>query len=265
MKKVALNIFIFIIGVLAGKILFSERSIETKEVVKVVTKKIPVKSNDTAKEKLDQNKSVTIDKSSQRYFKAKDEKSIRIKNLFNTIPSYDPFSSSDINMDVINAYEDILRLSPENARALSEYSNYLIFIGQMKDAKPVLENCLEADPKDELCLGNYTMYDIHEGNHEAIDKSIDLCLERLPNNSKCLHNRGNSLMRKRDFKGAIKIFKTLLNLDSSNQKVTYYKKYIYSSIATCYGMEGDHINEKKYYALSCDEGSERACEKLKNM
>ncbi|MEH0862405.1 tetratricopeptide repeat protein [Halobacteriovorax sp. DPLXC-1] len=262
MKKVILNIILFFVGVLVGKFFFSEKNIEQKEVIKVVTKEVKVPS---LKIKIDDKPRAKVEVDKNSYTNRIDKKDIEVNRLFDKIASFDSYADREINMDVITLYEEILRINPTSKKALSEFSNYLIAKGHMNEAKRVLEDCLKSHPNDELCLGNYTSYGIHDGDNMAIDESIKTCLVRTPHNAKCIHNKGNSLLRQGQYKSAVETFKLLLNQDGPKSKIIFHKEIVYYSIANAYRAANDLVNAKEYFRMACDEGEEYSCKILEDL
>ena len=271
MKAIFLsNIAMLLIGIVSGYYFFNNSSTTEKEVACIrdnnLNQIVKNEKSESQSTKTDQAKSLkkSIHKE-HKYFSPKNNKQAKINSLLSQVQQKDHFPNGrGINMEIVDLYEEILRLNPKNIDALSQYSNYLITFNRFDEAKDLLEKCLASDPKNNLCLGNSTIHSLNQGNEEELKSKIDLCLKLRPHNSQCLNNKAYQFLREDKPKLALEYFKRLENSPSDGHS-KMSKALIYLGYAQSYEHLHNTKLTKKYYELSCNEGQEYACKRFSKL
>ncbi len=199
-----------------------------------------------------------------QFYKKENDQKGKVRNLLFNIYKTDRDSvKGELNMDIVDLYEDALKAYPNNGEILSNYSMYMMRFNRFDEARAIINKCLKSEPVNEECLGNSTSYALY-GSYEEVEKRLSYCLKRSPMNTLCLYNKADFLLAKGDARQSLKYYK---KLESSNGSIGVYfsKPNIFLGYATAYEKLKNFQKAKMYYDDACAEMNKYACKKAKEL
>ena len=167
----------------------------------------------------------------------------------------------DTFFEIVDLYEDLLKLDPKNERAYEMYGNFLMNHQEFETAGIILQKCIDKFPSNSFCHHNMTNFHLFKGDNKNLQNSIKKCLSIDANNIGCLFNKAMFLLQSKKYALAIEIFQNIEDGEHGTS-ITFTDGAISGNIALCYEGLEEFDKALEFHKIACSQNNKYSCQRL---